>query len=150
MRFGLIAALALAWAGCIDLSDDATEDDASFRPLSLGGEWWVPADTDTAPAVLEVPFPVNATGRHTRAQATLAELVGGEQITGSTAPMRIRLFDAHDALVAEDAREPMAQMTLNVDQEDLPVGEAKLVIEVTGTSDGSANGDRVTWLVEVK
>lgn len=146
MRAALLVPTAVLLAGCIDPSVAGHEP--AFEPLHLEGEYWVPIAMGADPTINEFPFPVNATDRRVRVEATISETYAGVQLTGSTAAMTIRLVDA-SGKAWEESREPLGSMNLAIEATDLPVGNATFVIEVRGGSDGSGNGDHVAWSIDV-
>ena len=143
-RIALFAMISLA--GC--LSPELAGHEPPFEPLHLEGEWWVPFSTNIEPSVEEIVFPINATERRVRVSASLSETYAGVQVTGSTAEMTIRLIDSSGE-AWQESREPLGSQNLHIETEDLPVGNATFRIEVRGGSDGSANGDRVAWTIDV-
>lgn len=140
-------AIAVTLAGCI--SPDLSRSEPAFEPLHLQGDHWVPFPPSAERAREEIRFPVNASGRTVHSEVSITETYAGVQVTGSKAEVTMRLYKANGDEVGAASRASLGPQNLHIQTRDLPVGEATLVIEVRGGSDGSGNGDHVTWTIDV-
>lgn len=130
-------------------ADAPAGGDGAFVPWRSEGSYFVEPSQGPGLSTTEVPFLVNGTGRAIRATVTMGERYGPVELPRSTAYLEAGIVDASGRTLAEARRMPLGEPTVTLTVEDAPVGEARLVLGVGGGSDGKANGDHVTYALDV-
>lgn len=154
MRLALPILMLAATAGCFESPAASTtlpQDEpaeALVETVHLDGIVWLPSSSGQEREETPVELPANATGLRIAASLLLGSTYAGANAPALLADVIVQIQDAAGEALAE-AHLTMDAPTAQIEAVTADAGGATLMVLSYGGSDGSANGDHVSFGVEI-